>query len=599
MDLFDLSAKISLDTSGYDKGINEAESKIGGFGDKLKNGLGVAGAVAGAAVTAAAAGISTIVGKSISEYGQYEQLVGGMETLFKNAAPKIIQNADNAYKTAGMSANDYMTNVTQFAATLINSLDGDTEQAVDYADKAIRQMSDNVNKMGTSTEMVQNAYRGFARGNFTMLDNLSIGFAGSKEGMQKLLDKAKELSEQQGEYRDFSIESYADIVDAIGLVQDEMGITGTTAKEASGTITGSLSSVQGAWDNLLVALASGEGVDEKVDVLMDSIGAAADNLIPRFETALEAIPGLISAVVPKIIEELPRLASEVIPKAVSAVGDIIQAVITNLPALVQSVTDALNKVDLPKLIGDLVATLTSEEYLNKIMDAGLELLGALLNNVEGIIEALAGNLGTFITNLVNSILTHIPDIVNMGVDLLCHLIDDVDLIIDGITDGIWGIIDGIFDLLTDPKAQAKLMLAGLKLGVKLIEGFLKTATGLSVLEKIPVIGELFKGFSGAISSASDSIIGNIDNMIAALDADVKKAANTSSYSTSVSTGLSSDSAMDEKFGRTTSVENSYGSGGRGFDVNVNIIGDVKAEDVADEIENRLAGKMSAQGVSVR
>ena len=197
------------------------------------------------------------VGKSaLNSFADYEQLVGGVDTLFKESSSKVQNYANNAYKTAGLSANEYMETVTSFSASLLQSLNGDTAKSAEIADMAIIDMSDNANKMGTSMESIQNAYQGFAKQNYTMLDNLKLGYGGTKEEMERLIADANRVKEANGEMADLSIESFADVTEAIHLIQTEMGITGTTAEEASSTIQGSVSSMKSAWHNLLTGIAS-------------------------------------------------------------------------------------------------------------------------------------------------------------------------------------------------------------------------------------------------------------------------------------------------------------------------------------------------------
>ena len=175
MNVFDLYAKISLDSGDYEKGLKNAGEQMGGFANKLKSGLSTAAKVGGAAIAAAAAGFAALTKSAISNYAEYEQLVGGVETLFKDSSDPVMKYAENAYKTAGLSANDYMSTVTSFSASLLQSLGGDTAQAAEYANRALTDMSDNSNKLGTDMSLIQNAYQGFAKGNMTMLDNLKLG----------------------------------------------------------------------------------------------------------------------------------------------------------------------------------------------------------------------------------------------------------------------------------------------------------------------------------------------------------------------------------------------------------------------------------------
>ena len=272
MDLFTLVAKLVLDSDQYDEKVKDAKKDAEGLGSKLAGAAKVGGAAMVAGVGVAAAEVGKLAKQAVEAYADYEQLSGGIETLFGDSAKAVITSAEDAYKTAGMSMNEYMETTIGSAAAMISSLGGDQAEAAKLMDMSITDMSDNVNKMGTTMEAVQNAYRGFSRGNFTMLDNLALGYAGTKEGMQSLLDKAMELEAQQGRTTKFSIDSYADIVNAIHIVQDEMGITGTTSREASETISGSLSTMKSAWQNMLTVVANGNGdMDKAIDAAFDLV----------------------------------------------------------------------------------------------------------------------------------------------------------------------------------------------------------------------------------------------------------------------------------------------------------------------------------------
>lgn len=272
MDIFDLSAKITLDSSGFEQGVNSASSSMDGLSAKAVA-LGTALYDIG---KKAASAFGELSKAALEGYANFEQLSGGIDTLFGSASDAVMKNAEQAFKTAGMSANEYMETAIGFSAALINSVGGDTERAADLADRAITDMSDNANKMSTTLESLQNAYRGFSRGNFTMLDNLALGFSGTKEGMQELLDKAEELSGVE-----FDISSYADIVEAIHVVQTEMGITGTTAAEAAGTISGSVQTMKSAWDNWLAGLGNADAdMSGLTDNLIDSVQTVWSNVEP-------------------------------------------------------------------------------------------------------------------------------------------------------------------------------------------------------------------------------------------------------------------------------------------------------------------------------
>jgi len=311
------------------------------FASRFGGALGTVGKLAGAGIAAAATGVAALGKQAVSAYADFEQLEGGIETLFGKDAPAVMRSAAGAFQTAGLSANDYMETAIQSSASLIASLGGDTEAAAALMDVSITDMADNVNKMGTSMEAVQNAYRGFSRGNFSMLDNLALGFSGSKEGMQALLDKAQELSGVE-----YNIDSYADIVNAIHVVQTEMGITGTTAEEAASTISGSISSMKAAWTNLLTGIASGNAdVAGLTAKLVSSVKTVGSNLMPVVRTVLKGMTEVIRELAPEIGAELPALVADVLPDLVTAgvalaVG-LGNALVENAPTIISALTTAI------------------------------------------------------------------------------------------------------------------------------------------------------------------------------------------------------------------------------------------------------------------
>lgn len=317
----------------------EVSEKTSKFGDIAKK----AGEVAVAAFAAAGVAIVGFVKSSIESYAEYEQLVGGVETLFGDSSDTVMKYAENAYKTAGMSANEYMETVTSFSASLLQSLGGDTEKAAKYADMAVSDMSDNANKMGTDIASIQNAYGGFAKQNFTMLDNLKLGYGGTKEEMQRLLDEASKISGIE-----YDISSYGDIVDAIHIVQNEMGITGTTAKEASTTIGGSVNSMKASWENLKVGI-SDENADisSLIDTMIDSALTVFDNIAPKIETALPKITQGLKEIIPKITPIL----GEILPELVTTAGSLVIGMIQELPAIVGEIVAAVPEI-LASAFGD-------------------------------------------------------------------------------------------------------------------------------------------------------------------------------------------------------------------------------------------------------
>lgn len=309
MNLLDLAVKITCD--------DRASGEVDRISDGIKNKLGAA-AKAGVAAAAAVGAATAAIGKTaLDAYSNYEQLVGGIDTLFKSSSAKMQRYAADAYRTAGVSANRYMEVSTSFAAALVSSLGGDTEAAADMANTAITDMSDNANKMGTSLETVQEAYMSLSRGNYEMLDSLKLGYGGTRSELQRLLDDAEEYAAAQGEVRDFSVDSYSDIVEAIHIVQDEMGITGTTAEEAAATIEGSVNTAKAAWDNWLAGLGNEDAdMGALTDQLVGSVTTAGENIVPRIGEIMTTAAGTVAGYAPNIALSLRNALVGVMPEAV-------------------------------------------------------------------------------------------------------------------------------------------------------------------------------------------------------------------------------------------------------------------------------------------
>nr|DAF38916.1 MAG TPA: tail tape measure protein [Caudoviricetes sp.] len=309
MNLLDLAVKITCD--------DQASGEVDKIGDGIKNKLGAA-VQAGVAAVAAVGTATIAIGKTaLDAYSNYEQLVGGIDTLFKASSGKMQQYAANAYQTAGVSANRYMEISTSFAAALISSLGGNTDAAADMANTAITDMSDNANKMGTSLETVQEAYMSLSRGNYEMLDSLKLGYGGTKSELERLLSDAENFSAAQGQVRDFSVDSYSDIVEAIHIVQDEMGITGTTAEEAATTIEGSVNMAKAAWDNWLAGLGNEDAdMEGLTDQLVSSVATAGKNIIPRVGQIMETLGQTVADYAPNVGRYLRATLIGVLPEAV-------------------------------------------------------------------------------------------------------------------------------------------------------------------------------------------------------------------------------------------------------------------------------------------
>lgn len=343
MELFRLFGSILVDNDKANKSIQKTDNEASKLSNKLGGVFSAVGKTVMTGAVVASTAIAGITKSATDAYAEYEQLVGGVETLFGDSAKELLSYADVAYRTAGLSANEYMSTVTNFSASLISSLGGDTEKASKIANKAIIDMSDNANKMGTSMESIQNAYQGFAKQNYTMLDNLKLGYGGTKTEMQRLLKTANEINEKQGIYTDYSIENFSDIVEAIHVVQEEMGITGTTAEEAMGTIEGSLAMVKASWENVLIGISSGnENLGATIGTLVDSIGAFLDNLIPRIGEIMSQIPLLISELAPMLVEVIWQF----LPMLITTLTELIFALVPSLTsALINMFNVVVNGID--------------------------------------------------------------------------------------------------------------------------------------------------------------------------------------------------------------------------------------------------------------
>ena len=477
MDVFDLCAKISLDKSEYEKGLDDAKKSTGGFLGVFGKVGTVASAVgkgifdvtervvkvSAAATTAGAAAVSALTTLAVNSYADYEQLVGGVETLYKDSADKVQKYAAIAYKTAGLSANDYMETATSFAAALVSSLAGDTDAAAELANTAVSDMSDNANKFGTDIESLQTAYNGFAKGQFQLLDNLKLGYGGTKQEMQRLLDDANKLNAAQGKYTKYTIDSYADIVSAIHDVQNEMGITNTTAEEAASTIQGSASTVKSAWSNLVTGVADDNAdFDLLINNFVDSVGTAAQNILPRIEIALDGAAKLIEHLVPPIMAKLPALIETVLPKLARSAVNIVQKLVSEIRANAGKLIDSA--VQIITVLGNgiyqmlptvaqsaLQIILTMVSKLNENLPQMLDTAGRMLiafvqgisNHLPDIVKASGSIIGTLLTYFVN----HLPEIVNGALKMGGAIVDGIMQGISAAWDGLVSWFNGIFNSL--------------------------------------------------------------------------------------------------------------------------------------------------------
>lgn len=477
-----------LDSSGVESGVSALGGKLSGVMGTALKGTGVA-------IGAAVAGVSALTKSSLDAYADFEQLTGGVETLFKTSADKVMQYADEAYKSAGLSANEYMETVTSFSASLLQGLGGDTDLAADVANQAIIDMSDNANKMGSDMASIQNAYQGFAKQNFTMLDNLKLGYGGTKEEMQRLLDDAEKLQKEKfGVDVEYDMNNFADVIQAIHTVQEEMDIAGTTSKEAATTIQGSLGMMKGAWQNLVTGLGDENAdLDGLIDNFIQSVITVGENIMPEVERILVGIGEMVATMLPQVIQMIPELINSVLPGIIESASGLVTtlctAIVDNAPTLIDSALQ-------------LILTLTNAilENLPMIIECGFQ---AILQLALGIAEALP---------------TLIPTIVEVILTIVTYLIENIDLLVDAAIAIITGLAEGLINALPvliekAPEIIEKLVIALVNNVPKLLEAAVKVietlATGLitnvpKLLAKIPqIMTSLKNGFLNLCSGFAD------------------------------------------------------------------------------------------------
>lgn len=493
--------KIDKEFGGAGK--ESGSSFMSGFGSVL----GTVGKVAAGAAAAGTAAVAGMVKSATSAFANYEQLVGGVETLFADSADIVMANADRAFTTAGLSANDYMETVTSFSASLLQSLGGDTVKAAETADQAITDMSDNANKMGSSMESIQNAYQGFAKQNYTMLDNLKLGYGGTKEEMKRLLDDAGKLAGVK-----FDLSSYSDIINAIHVIQENMGITGTTAKEAATTISGSLAMTKSSWENVMTAIGTGDdnAINKAIDDLTNSAKTLGTNVMPVIKKSLEGVSKLISELAPEFVSMIPELVASVVPDLLNAGVEIISAlgdgIMNAIPVLLPTITDVIVQLvqtlmssapefiqcgiemlaeladgiseALPTLIPmavdaivEIANALTDPGNITMLVDAALQIITGLAQGMIDALPSLIERIPEIITNIVTALMSALPQLIQGAITLVTMLAQHAPEIIQAFVDAIPVMITGIVTALTDPQ-NVTAIIAGL------VQLFIAVATAM-------------------------------------------------------------------------------------------------------------------------
>lgn len=547
MDIFSIVGKISINYADAIKGIekvgdeadklngsigeignsmDDAGGKASKFGEKIGSALARAAKIGLAAVTAAATAVTALTGAAINRYGDYEQLVGGVETLFKDASETVQDYASGAFRTAGLSANEYMETVTSFSASLLQGLEGNTAQAAEIANLAITDMSDNANKMGSSMTSIQDAYQGFAKQNYTMLDNLKLGYGGTQSEMIRLINDSGILKEKIDSLDNVSFDQ---IIQAIHEVQTNMGITGTTAKEAATTIQGSTASMKASWNNLLTGIADGEqDIGILLDQLIDSAMTFGDNILPRIQQTFEGIGEAVEYITPVIMEKLPIVAKSVVPGLLSAALSMVksfgQAVMSYAPTLMKSGTDAAIKLmngigsgiksGLPTFLSQALPMLVQfsgqlKANAGRLIDAGLNLIVNLAQGIINSIPVLIENVPAIVTNIADIINENAPKLIITAGTIILNLAEGIIQAIPTLIENIPEIIEAIVSVISafDWMNLGKTVVKGITNGIKSMPGQLRAIAKNAV----NFIKAAFSG--GGIGNVVSSIFNGIKNTI--------------------------------------------------------------------------------------
>lgn len=605
--------KVIIDTEinqdGAKKGISKLKTALSGLGKGAITAAKGVGVAVGVATTA----VAGLVAKSVQAYSSYEQLVGGVETLFgtqgktleeyaqftgktvdevkdkykdlQEAESTVMKNAAEAYSTAGLSANAYMEQITGFSASLVQSLEGDTVKAAEVGNRAIIDMSDNANKMGTDITMIQNAYQGFAKQNYTMLDNLKLGYGGTKTEMERLVSDASKMTDIQDKLnvtvKEGSLD-FANIINAISVMQTSLGIAGTTADEAATTIEGSTNAMKAAWENLLVGMADDtQDFDKLIDNFVSSVDTWSQNILPRVQIALNGVSKLIEKLLPQIAKKIPEIINDNLPNLIQAGVSIMDALIQGLDESLPTLLDTLDKSvsqlingiakagpqlvkAVVQIVGSLIQTLVKNvgnianaalqmftalleglqealpaiiseipnlvssianailDNVDLILQAGLDLMLALADGIFQALPDLLKKLPQIIEKMVDKLLSMVPQIIQCGIELLTSLVDALPQIIDAIVEVLPEIINSIISTLLEHLPE--IIECGVQLLVALIENLPQII--LTIAEALPqiisgIITELLNHIPEIIACGIELLVAIIGNMPAIIEAIVK------------------------------------------------------------------------------
>ena len=520
MDAFDLVAKLKLDSSGYEEGLQNAGKGASSFGDIFKANIasdlvskGFDMAVEGAKKLGSS--LVDIGKQAFDAYGSLQQNIGGVQKLYGDAANTVLKDSKEAFKTAGMSANEYMETATQFSASLIGSLNGDTQKAAEQTKLAMTAMSDNVNTFGTNAEDVTNAFKGFSKQNYTMLDNLKLGYGGTKSEMERLIKDANEWGKANGEASNLSIDSFSDVVTAIQQIQEKQHIAGTTAKEAGTTIQGSIGMAKAAWENLLSSLADPDGdIKGSINDLITSIfgdGTPTNlgvigNALPAIETAIEGIAEALPGMLTTITDRIPEFLDEIMP----------------------NLDDVMSKVG--ESITNLIAGIA--EFIPKIIEAGGQIIKGLVSGIVIALPKVISTAQSTISSFTQGITTNLPTVVAKGVQIITTLAEGISQNLPQIVETVVHVVSQL--ITTIAENLPLIIAAGVQVLQALVEGIANSipemigtvitvieAIGETIVENLPTIIEsglelllaLAQGIADNLPEMTDTIIEVITQII--------------------------------------------------------------------------------------
>lgn len=496
----------------------KGESTLGKIGSAAGKAALEIGKISLAAVGAASAAVGAVSKAAIDSYANYEQLVGGVETLFGDSADVVKGYAEEAFSTVGMSCNDYMETVTGFAASLVSSLDDDTAKAAEKANTAVSDMADNANKMGTDMQSIQNAYQGFAKSNYTMLDNLKIGYGGTKEEMERLLaDAAKLQKTKLGIDIDYDISKFSDIVDAIHVIQEDIGITGTTAKEAATTIQGSIATMQGAWQNLMTGIADPtQDFDKLLGDVIDSVITVSNNLMPRIMAVLPQMATGITELTENLLPLIPDTLEQMLPSVIEGANSLIAALLDTLSSIADTaipiVTENADEI-IDTLLSGLISAIPS--LASSAADLCTALITAILDNADIITQGAVDIVLALTQGLTDNLDSLVPAVVNAALTITETLLDNADKLIDAGVQLIGAIAEGLAASIPQLLQQAPVIIEKLVVALMDAGQALITDVPKSICENIISGLKSFdwtEGANSAIAGLNEAMKKAADNM---------------------------------------------------------------------------------------